>query len=58
MIEQLERSLAEAGVRHRVEWYPGTTHGFVFPERPAYQREGAERHWERLQELFARNLKG
>lgn len=40
----------------RVEIYPGTEHGFAFPQRPAYHKAGAERHWERLCDLFARNL--
>ncbi|MBX3706074.1 MAG: dienelactone hydrolase family protein [Pseudomonadales bacterium] len=57
MIEALDRALGAAGVRYRIEWYPETVHGFVFPERPAaYHQAGAERHWERLHALFARNL--
>ncbi|MFM7120540.1 MAG: dienelactone hydrolase family protein, partial [Gammaproteobacteria bacterium] len=37
---------------------PGTHHGFVFPQRPAvYGKAAAERHWERLLALFARNLR-
>lgn len=55
-IAALEAALKEAGVPHRIEWYPGAEHGFVFPQRPAYQRAGAERHWERLFDLFRRNL--
>lgn len=57
MIGALDAELARAGVRYRIEWYPGTQHGFVFPQRPAvYHKAGAERHWERLHALFARNL--
>ncbi len=57
MIQALDAHLAAAGVRYRIEWYPGTEHGFVFPQRgAAYQKAGAERHWERLFSLFARNL--
>jgi carboxymethylenebutenolidase len=58
MIARLGEHLAEVGVRHRVEWYPGTVHGFVFPERVAYHKAAAERHWERLFALFRRNLTG
>ena len=44
-------------IRYRVEWYPGTHHGFVFPKREGvYDKPSAERHWERLHALFARNL--
>ena len=57
MVEQLTAHLASSGANARVEWYPGTEHGFAFPTRGAiYDREGAERHWERLFSLFARNL--
>jgi len=56
MIEQLEVALRDAGTRHRVEWYAGTEHGFGFPQRPAYDKAAAERHWERLFSLFGRNL--
>ncbi len=50
--------LDQAGVKSRFEWYPGTGHGFAFPHRPDYQPEGAERHYERLFDLFDRNLRG
>jgi carboxymethylenebutenolidase len=39
-----------------VEIYPGTHHGFAFPKRPVYDRDAAERHWERLVALYRRNL--
>ena len=34
----------------------GTEHGFVFPQRPMYDKPSAERHWSRLHDLFRRNL--
>ncbi len=55
-IATLEEALRTGGTPHRLEWYPGTEHGFVFPKRAVYQREGAERHWERLFALFRRTL--
>ena len=56
-IEQLQAALLAAGTPHRIEWYPAVEHGFVFPQRGAiYNRAAAERHWERLFSLFARNL--
>jgi carboxymethylenebutenolidase len=58
-IEQLQTALVAAGTPHRIEWYPAVEHGFVFPQRGAiYNRPAAERHWERLFSLFARNLQG
>ncbi|MET0335262.1 MAG: dienelactone hydrolase family protein [Rhizobacter sp.] len=57
-IAQLEAALVAAQVPHRIEWYPGTEHGFVFPQRVGmYQKPGAERHWERLFSLFGRTLR-
>lgn len=53
----LQQSLARAGVPHRLEWYAGAQHGFVFPGRAGiYDQAHAERHWERLFDLFGRKL--
>lgn len=57
MIEALDAHLRTTHVRYRIETYPETQHGFVFPKREGmYQTAGAERHWERLIALFRRNL--
>ena len=57
-IEQLHSALLAAGTPHRIEWYAGVEHGFVFPQRVGvYDRAAAERHWERLFDLFDRNLR-
>ena len=57
MIEALDKHLRTTQVRYRIETYPDTQHGFVFPKREGmYQKNGAERHWERLIALFRRNL--
>jgi len=57
-IDELERIMKAAGVRHRIEWYPGAEHGFAFPQRKGiYHKPSAERHWQRLFALFDRNLK-
>ncbi|MCR9260413.1 MAG: dienelactone hydrolase family protein [Pseudomonadaceae bacterium] len=56
MVQGLDDYLAGTGMRYEVEWYPGTLHGFVFPLREGiYEKAAAERHWERLFALFARN---
>lgn len=55
-VEPLARDLADHGVNARVELYPKVEHGFVFPARPAYEEAAAERHWERLGDLFGRTL--
>lgn len=57
MINEFEEALAASGTAGRVEWYPGTEHGFTFRERgPLYDKAASERHWERMHDLFARNL--
>jgi carboxymethylenebutenolidase len=56
IVEPLREWLREGCVNAEIEVYPGTEHGFAFPQRPAYNRAAAERHWERLFALFRRNL--
>jgi len=57
-IEKLSLSLAQGTAPHRIEWFPGAHHGFVFPKREGmYDQPSAERHWVRLHQLFARTLK-
>lgn len=55
-IAPLRDDLAANGVRAEVELCPGVEHGFVFPNRPAYDKAAAERHWERILALFRRRL--
>lgn len=57
VLEALPGVMAASGAAHRIEIYPGVSHGFAFPERPAYNKPAAERHWERLFALFARSLR-
>jgi carboxymethylenebutenolidase len=57
MIESLDEHLKKTSLNYRIEWYPQTQHGFVFPRREGmYHKPSAERHWERLLQLFARRL--
>lgn len=57
LLERMGPMLEEAGVRHRVEIYPGTEHGFAFAEREAvYVKPAGERHWERMFDLYRRTL--
>ncbi len=52
----LKAHLATLDVVNTVELYPGTEHGFCFPERYCYAPEATARHYERLADLFARQL--
>ena len=56
VIDGLPKILDPLDVAYRIETYPGTEHGFAFPERPCYDKEAAERHWERIFDLFRRRL--
>ncbi|HET9205045.1 MAG TPA: dienelactone hydrolase family protein [Burkholderiaceae bacterium] len=56
-VAQLQAALQDAGVKHRVEWYPGAEHGFAFPQRAVFHKPSAERHWVRLFDLFERCLR-
>jgi carboxymethylenebutenolidase len=56
MVDALRLAMAESGAKAEVELYPGAEHGFAFPQRAAYRKDAAERHWERLFALFRRRL--
>jgi carboxymethylenebutenolidase len=57
MVDALEAHLISVGTNARVERYPGAHHGFAFPTRgTVFSKHDAERHWERLHDLFRRNL--
>ena len=56
MIDTLRAELQSKRANAEVEIYPGTQHGFAFPQRPAYNKPAAERHWERLFTLFGDTL--
>lgn len=57
LLKSIPEAMQKAGVNYRVEIYPDTGHGFAFPQRPAYNKAAAEKHWERMLSLFERNLK-
>ena len=58
VVPTLRKTLEEQGVEHEIIVYPGTKHGFCFPERVgAYHEEAAEDVWRRTFELFRRQLK-
>ena len=56
IVEKVKQQMKADGANAEVEIYPGTHHGFAFPKRPVYDRDAAERHWERLLALYRRNL--
>ena len=54
MVEQFTQAVK--GLDAEVELYPKVEHGFAFPQRAAFNKDAAERHWERLLSLYGRRL--
>ena len=54
---ELAGLLAKTDVRHEAKVFPGTQHGFCFPERPVYDTLAAEETWEKIFAMWDRNLK-
>ena len=52
----LREHLVTLSVPHSIETYPGTEHGFVFPERYCFNPEQTLLHYARIKELFERWL--
>ena len=55
-VEVMEKALIDAGVRHRLDFMDGALHGFAPPGGARYDRAASEKHWERVHDLFRRNL--
>ncbi|HET6867376.1 MAG TPA: dienelactone hydrolase family protein [Solirubrobacteraceae bacterium] len=55
-IPPLREQLEQHAVPHRIDVFPGAEHGYTMPDRPAYQRDAAERAWAQTLELFGERL--
>jgi carboxymethylenebutenolidase len=53
--QRLSGALTEAGVDHTLVTYPAL-HGFAVPDNPTFDDAAAERHWQALQDLYAKAL--
>ena len=56
MVAELRRLFEQSGARGELEIYPHVHHGFAFPGRWCFDKQAAERHWERLIALYGRTL--
>ena len=57
-IDVLRETLERHGVEHQLDIYPGTEHGFCFPQRAwCYVEDAAEDVWRRSFEMFRRQLR-
>ena len=52
--EAVGAAMRSSQVRHRIEHYPGTHHGFAQPDSAGFDPVAAERHWAALLDLLAR----
>jgi carboxymethylenebutenolidase len=57
VIPALKAALEKTGTRNTLEVYPGTHHGFCFPERQVYDAHAAESTWAKIFALWDRNVK-
>ena len=56
-VDEIETTLAEHSIPHRVFRYRGAGHGFFCDRRASYHQEAAEDAWKHVLELFRQNLK-
>lgn len=55
-IQGLRDALKKTDVKAEVKVFPGTEHGFCFPERAAYDPEAAEATWAKIFDMWQRTL--
>ena len=53
--ERMSAALTDAGLDHTLVTYPAA-HGFAVPDNPTYDEAAAARHWQALEELYAKAL--
>ncbi len=56
-LKKIKKTFSDNHNKVVIDIYPGTDHGFAFPSRTTYVREAAEKHWQKLFDLFERNVK-
>ncbi|MCY3818086.1 MAG: dienelactone hydrolase family protein [Gammaproteobacteria bacterium] len=52
----MDQAMSDAGINYRIDFMKGAMHGFAPPGGDRYNREAAEKHWERVHGMFRRNL--
>lgn len=55
-IQRFAQALEESGIDGEAEVYKGAAHGFTMLDLPAGNKAALDKHWQKLSELFARNL--
>jgi carboxymethylenebutenolidase len=57
VIPTLRQALDKHGIRYGLDIFPGSRHGFQFPERDVYDTHAAEASWAKIIAMWDRNLK-
>ena len=57
VLEKIKTVFSNTKNKVSIEIFKGTDHGFAFPSRSTYVKDASEKHWEKLLDLFDRNLK-
>ena len=57
VLEKIKTAFSNTKNKVSIEIFKGTDHGFAFPSRSTYVKDASEKHWEKLLDLFDRNLK-
>ena len=57
VIPDLKAALAKTDVKNTIKIFPGTRHGFAFPERAVYETIAAEQTWSDMFSMWDRRLK-
>lgn len=52
----MDEALRASDIRYRIDLMSGAEHGFAPPGGARYHHGAAEKHWERVHDLFQRNL--
>jgi carboxymethylenebutenolidase len=55
---ELQGLLEKHRIKHELKVFPGTEHGFAFPERAIYNTLAAEETWDKMFAMWDRTLKG
>lgn len=56
VIPDISKACEKNNVVYAIETYPGTEHGYAFPEREVFNEEAAEATWTKMFELYSRTL--
>ena len=51
----MDKAMTKADINYRIDYMRGAVHGFA-PRGERYNHDASERHWERVHDLFRRNL--